>query len=350
MITHSKPWITEADQQAVVTVLSSGMIAQGQLVHQLETKVAHYLDVAGGVAVASGSSALVLALTALGVNNDDEVILPTYVCKSVMESVIGVGAKPVLCDIGHDGNMTQETIAAQVTSKTAVIIVVHIFGVAANTHALKCFGIPIIEDCCQAFGTSINGAKVGSIGTIGIFSFHATKCLTTGEGGMAVSNSSNLLEKMRSLRDGDSFSVKERITAPLTDLQAALGLSQLSRYSNFLQRRQEIANYYLHHLHNCSLELPAAINQISIFFRFPVRVNGNFETYQQQFHHHNIQVRRGVDNLLHRLLGLEPHQFPTAERLFAETVSLPIYPALSNAELQQVVLACHTIWSNQREY
>lgn len=344
MITHSQPWITDADKQAVRVVLESGMIAQGRLVEQLETEVANYLGLAGGVAVASGSTALVLALKALDVKCDDEVILPTYVCKSVLESVISVGAKPVLCDIGNDWQMTQQTIASQVTSHTAAIIVVHLFGIACDTQAIKSFAIPIIEDCCQAFGASFNDTKVGSIGTISIFSFHATKCLTTGEGGMAVSNSSTLLARMRSLRDGDQYTLERRILAPMTDLQAALGLSQLARYPQFLQRRQEIANYYFHHLQNCSIHIPEAIRQLSIFFRFPVRVQGDFETYQQQFNQYNIHVRRGVDNLLHRLLGLDQDLFPIAERLFTETVSLPIYPALSNEEIKKVVLTCQTIW------
>jgi UDP-4-amino-4-deoxy-L-arabinose-oxoglutarate aminotransferase len=344
MIPHSQPWLSDADKQAVTVVLGSGMIAQGQLVHQFETEVAHYLGLAGGVAVASGSTALVLALKALNVKCNDEVILPTYVCKSVLESVLSVGAKPVLCDIGNDWRMTQETIASKVTSHTAAIIVVHLFGIASETQAIKSFGIPIIEDCCQAFGASFNDTKVGSIGTIGILSFHATKCLTTGEGGMAVSNSSTLLERMRSLRDGNHYSLDRRILAPMTDLQAALGLSQLARYAQFLKRRQEIANYYFHHLQNCSIHIPETIRQLSIFFRFPVRVQKDFETSQQQFNQYNIHVRRGVDNLLHRLLGLDKNLFPIAERLFTETVSLPIYPALSNEEIKKIVLACQTIW------
>jgi UDP-4-amino-4-deoxy-L-arabinose-oxoglutarate aminotransferase len=347
MIAHSKPWITDSDLRAVDTVLTSGMIAQGKLVREFEVKVAQYLGVADGVAVNSGTAALVLALKALGVGPNCEVIIPTYVCKSVAEAVISAGARPILCDVGDEWNMTVETVALKVTPRTAAIIVVHIYGIPADTYSFKKFGVPIIEDACQAFGASIHGAKVGTIGTIGVFSFHATKCLTTGEGGMAVSNDPDLIERMRVLRDGLNFALGERVASPMTDLQAALGLSQLSRYSEFLSRRKEIADLYFTKLSECHVQLPKAIREKSIFFRFPLRVQGDFDMHRQQFEKLGVHVRRGVDALLHRIMGLDKHLFPVAEKLFAETVSIPIYPALKEKEVETVIEACHTIWGSR---
>lgn len=344
MITHSKPWIVDSDRQAVDAVLASGMLAQGRLVRAFEARVSQYLGSGGGVAVASGTAALILALKALKVGATHEVIVPTYVCKSVVEAVVSTGAKPVLCDVGEEWNMTAETVAPKVTSRTAAIVVVHIFGIPANTYSFKQFGVPIVENCCQAFGARADGANVGTIGSVGVFSFHATKCLTTGEGGLAMSSDLGLLERMRSLRDGNCSATGERVASPMTDLQAALGLSQLSRYPQFLKRRKEIAELYFAELRGCSIQLPEAVREKSIFFRFPVRVQGDFNVYQRRFEALKIHVRRGVDNLLHRAVGLERHDFPVAEKLLSETVSIPIYPALEDKELQEVISACCKVW------
>ena len=177
-----------------------------------------------------------------------------------------------------------------------------------------------------------------------MFSFHATKCLTTGEGGLATSSDVGLVERMRVLRDGVDSALGERLASPMTDLQAALGLSQLSRYSEFLRRRKAIADLYFAQLSEYAIQLPEAVRGKSVFFRFPVRVQGDFDVYRQRFEALGVQVRRGVDALLHRVMGLDKHTFPVAERLFAETVSIPIYPALKDEEVQTLIAACRAIW------
>ena len=343
MISHSKPWITETDRHAVDQVLATGMIAQGAMVADFEAKVAAYLGLAGGVAVSSGTAALVLALKALGVTRNDDVIAPTYVCKNVVDAVLCAGAKPVLCDVGNDWNMTAATVAPKVTARTAAIIVVHLFGIPTDTNSFAQFGVPIVEDCCQAFGARLNGAHVGSFATVGVFSFHATKCLTTGEGGIVVSNDADLLVRMRDLRNGSDSFADGRVASPITDIQAALGLSQLARYPQFLARRQEIADLYFSELRTCSIELPVMVRGRSIFFRFPVRVRGNLERYEGEFRELNVRVRPGVDALLHRAMGVDPRLFPVAETLFAETLSIPIYPALQDEELERLVAACRAV-------
>jgi perosamine synthetase len=344
VITHSKPCILDSDRRAVDHVLASGMIAQGSLVHQFEDEAAAYLGVRGGVATASGTAALTLALKALRIAPLSEVILPTYVCRSVAEAVVSAGATPVLCDVSEEWNMTPETVAPLISSRTAAIIVVHVFGIPADTSAFKNFGIPIIEDCCQAFGARVRNSNVGTIGSIGVFSFHATKCLATGEGGLAVSNDKDVVRRMRSLRDGASSRVDARVASPMTDMQAALGLSQLSQYNMFLNRRKAIADLYFAELSDCSCQLPTIIRQKSIFFRFPVRVRGDFDLFRQHFNSLDIQVRRGVDDLLHREVIHQKQDFPLAERLYTETVSLPIYPALKEEEARAVIQACRKVW------
>lgn len=322
------------------------MIAQGRLVENFEQAVASYLQTAGGVATGSGTAALILALKALGVGSEDEVILPTYVCKSVAEAVTTVGAKPVLCDVGEQWNMTAQTVAPHVNARTAAIIVVHIFGIVTDTRSFKEFNVPLIEDCCQTFGAQIDGAYAGTVGDIGFFSFHAIKCLTTGEGGMAVTNDFHLLEIMQRLRDSAANSIVEaRLTSPMTDLQASLGLSQLARYDDFLSRRKRLADLYFNELRSCAIELPEAVRSESIFYRFPVRSRGVFEKERERFDALGVQVRQGVDRLLHRLMNVDAELFPVAERLFDQTVSIPLYPALPDEEAWKVIEACRVVWA-----
>lgn len=344
MITHSKPWITEADREAVGRVLSGGMVARGRVAEEFEAAAAGYLGASDGVAAASGTAALLLTLRALGVGAGDEVILPTYVCKSVHEVVTTLGARGVLCDVGDDWNMTPREVAPHVTERTAAIIVVHIFGIAADTRAFTEFGVPVVEDCCQAFGAKAGGEFAGTVGAAGVYSFHAIKCLTTGEGGLAVSNDPRLIERMRELRDGGEGLAEARVAAPLTDMQAALGLSQLARYEEFQSRRQKIAARYFDELSGCPVRLPEGVKGASMFYRFPVRAGGDFRDGRRRFEERGVQVRRGVDRLLHRFLGLERGLFPNAERLFRETVSIPIYPALADAEVERVAEAARAVW------
>ncbi len=330
--------------QAVTDVMAKGMIAQGELVAKLEEETSRFLGAGASVSAGSGTAALGFALQGLNIGPGAEVILPTYVCKSVLDAVCSVGAAPVLCDVSADWVMTPDTVRPRITPNTRAIIVVHIFGIAADTPSFREFGVPIIEDSCQAFGGTIGARRVGMLGDVGVFSFHATKCLTTGEGGLVVSHDRELLHRIRTLRDGDPTQLSKRFPTGLSDLQAALGLSQLRRYPQFLQRRRELANVYFAHLNGDGVQLPLALGDRSIFFRFPVRTHRSFDDEHTAFAREGIHVRRGVDQLLHRLLGLKDHDFPNATRLYDETISIPLYPSLSRKEVDRLISACHCVW------
>lgn len=327
MIPHSRPWITETDQLSVQSVLASGMIAQGEKVLQFENAVCNYLGVRYAVTQSSGTAALVLALRTLDIGHNDEVILPTYVCRSVLEAVLSVGARPVLCDVDDTGVVTTVTIDPHITSKTKAIIAVHIFGHPCNLEGLKQMGIPVIGDACQAFGLNINGLMSEAFGDIGILSFHATKCLTSGEGGMLVTCNKAWGERARQLAEG-STSPSLRNVAPVSDLQAALGLSQLGRYSDFLNRCNELRCQYTKEAQRLGIKIgdPAKSNML---FRFTLRTDQLFEIVQAKFREQGVSVRRGVDELLHRTLGLSDSLFPIAVRLYEQTISVPFYPSLS---------------------
>lgn len=347
IISHSKPHLTAADHGAITTVLKSKMIAEGTLVRDFERALSQYLGLKGGVATPSGTGALFLALKALEVGENDEVILPTYVCRSVWDAARATGARPILCDVGDDWCMNLDTIKPCVTSKTKAIIIVHTFGIMADVGPICEIGIPVIEDCCQSLGARSYGRMAGTFGQLAVVSFHATKLLATGEGGMVLTDDADLLRKLNLLKHGGKESPATRYRQPLSDLQAALGLSQLRRYDSFLQRRRLIADYYFDHLKNLSIRLPYLIRDRSIFFRFPLRVRGDFEQLRVSFDTEGIQVRHGVDTLLHRLFRMDSSRFPVAEKCFSETLSIPLYPALTRKECIRIINSCHRILGNK---
>jgi UDP-4-amino-4-deoxy-L-arabinose-oxoglutarate aminotransferase len=338
LITHSKPWISDSDIESVEKVMLSGMIAKGEHVRAFESAVSRYLGTPESVAVGSGTAALVLAMRAMGIGKGDEVILPTYVCISVANAVKAVGAVPVLCDVGICWNMTPEEVEKRITGKTKAIILVHIFGIASDPEPFLGFNIPVIEDCCQAFGASANGRKTGTAGKVGIFSFNAIKCLTTGEGGMATSSDSALISRMKELRSSNA------VPSPMTDIQAVLGLSQLSRYDEILSRRAAIAEKYFSGLPKNLTERISGVRRDSMFFRFPLIASEDFEEARRHFESRGIAVRKGVDSLIHRQFGLSDAQFRNATELFNNTISLPIYPALSQEEAGAVLGEAVSYW------
>lgn len=334
-ILHSKPWITEEDKLSVAETLSSGMLAQGEKVKEFELKFSDWVGGKTGIATGSGTSAIYLALLTLDIKSEDEVILPTYVCESVLEAVLSSGAKPVLCDVGPDWVVEPNCVEKLITPKTVAIIVPHMYGIFADVKGFKKFNVPVIEDCAQAVGDK----KIDSIqGDIAVFSFHPTKCLTTGEGGMLVSGNEKINEKARELRDGDKNNLHARFLSPMSNIQAALGISQLNRYPEFLRKRREIAGKYLTHLAAIDLKLVNyEAKASSMFFRMPVRTIGGAYKYQGLFEKEKIHVRKGVDKLLHRMMKLDDALFPMAVQHFDTTVSVPIYPALTDGDILKCV-------------
>jgi dTDP-4-amino-4,6-dideoxygalactose transaminase len=333
MIPHSRPWISAADTDAVASVMRSDMIAQGATTATFEASLSRWLDLPHpGVAAGSGAAALHLALLAIGVGAGSDVVLPTYVCRSVLDVVLSTGARAVLADIGEEFVITPSNVAPLVSARTHALIVPHIYGIFADVAAFRAFGVPIIEDCAQAL---VRAESCRVTGDIGIFSFHPTKCLTTGEGGLAVALDPELNDRLRSARDGGRRT--RAVFAPLSNVAAALGLSQLARYDDALARRRGIAEQY-------RLAMGGAASSLlrrtpwdrTMHFRFPISYPGGFEAAEEPFARDGVVVRRGVDELIHRLVGRPDQAFPVATHLFDTTVSVPIYPALSEDE----VLAC----------
>jgi UDP-4-amino-4-deoxy-L-arabinose-oxoglutarate aminotransferase len=333
-IPHSKPLLEAEDHAALADALASGMIASGERAERFEREVADREGLPEALTCASGTAALVLALRALGIGAGKEVILPTYVCSEVLAAVLSVGATPVLCDIGPAWLMTPESVLARMTPKVGAIILVRIFGYAAPAMPFASFGVPIILDAAQAFGTpDTEGAEAL------VLSFHATKCLATGEGGMVLFRDPAPAARARALRDGHG----EKVPSPFSDLQAALGLSQLRAYPRFLARRRQLAARYRQALADTKVTLPV-FSAADVIFRFTVLWDRGFEQAAPLFAKKGVQVRRGVDALLHRNLGGSDSDFANACDRFEKTISLPLYPALRDEEADTVLAAAVEIF------
>jgi perosamine synthetase len=344
MILHSKPWVTASDLSYLKRVLDSRMLAQGEETAAFEKALSRWYGIDdGGVAVASGAAALLLALLAFEIRPGDEVVLPTYVCRTVLEAVITAGATPVCCDVGPQWVVTPDNMAPRLTDRTRALIVPHMYGIFAPVASFRAFGIPVIEDCAQALA----GCGQRRIeGDIAIFSFNPTKCLATGEGGMAISAAPGLVAMMRAHRDGKVEAPARRLFSPLSDLAAGLGLSQLARYEEALARRAHLAQLYRQRLAPLIPDsLPALSGDQTMWFRFPLWIPGGLDACQELFAHRGVHVRQGVDNLLHRCMKLSDREYPAAVRHFQETVSLPLYPALTGAEHTRCVEAAEEIFS-----
>ncbi len=331
LIPHSRPWLNEDDRRAVDAALDSMMVADGDLSRTLEASAAEYLGQAGGVATPDGTTALYLALRALDVGPAHEVVIPTYVCEAVAQAVRWTGATPVLCDVGDDWCVNVDTVRRVITRRTKAVIVVHTFGIVAYTPPIVALGLPVIEDLAQAFGAPSPAGMAGSFGTMSITSFHATKCLTTGEGGMAFTLDKALLGRLRALKATDH-------RLPLSNLQAALGLSQLARYGEFLARRAQIAARYRRSIPDRHLP-PAAVLERTMHFRFPVRVARDVEGLMAEFAARGVLAKRGVDAMLHA----DPGTFPGAESAFEHTLSLPIHPSMTAGDVDRVVAAAEQV-------
>lgn len=332
MIAHSKPYITVADTNAVHAQLASGMISEGDITKKFENDVSNYSKVKYSIATSSGSNALVLAYLTLGIKPRDEIIIPSYVCKNVIQAIYQIGATPVLCDIGDTWCMTAEAVSRCISKRTKAIVLVHIFGINANTDAISKLNVPIIEDRCQAFGLEEAGKLEPLKGRIAVYSFHGTKCLTTGEGGMLSMNDVQLSENANRLKNEQSPFHR------LSDLQASLGISQLKQYDKMKGKRKQIVDAYFKFFPEDLTQNTVKVSKKSIFFRFPIKIkNKDIDKSIDWFSAKGISVRRGVDELLHRSLNQNDKKFSNTVETFKRTLSLPIYPSLTVQEVDKII-------------
>lgn len=339
-IPHSRPWLTEADVEAVAAVVRSGYIAQGPETEAFEGEVAASLGVGYGVAVNSGTSALHLALRAHGVGSGDEVIIPSYVCTALYHAVCHSGATPVIVDSAERGyNLDAGAVHERLTARTKAVVVPHMFGFPAPVEEIVALGVPVLEDCALALGAKRRGRFVGTFGTAAICSFYATKLLATGEGGMVLTNDSALVERLRDLRTYDCRDeLRVRYNCKMSDLHAALGRSQLRRYPEFLRRRRRIAKQYLQAFAELPIDLPdQSPSDDPAWYRFVLRLRTPVPAMLARLAEHGIMADRPVYRPIHQYLGAPVEEFPNSEALYKSACSVPLYPALRDDEIERVI-------------
>jgi perosamine synthetase len=336
-IPHSRPTIGENEVRSVSKVMLSGQIAQGEMVEKLETNLREYFGVKGAVLTNSGTSALHLGLIAMGVGSGDEVLLPSYVCTAPLNAIYMAGALPVLCDIElRNFNISRESMDSRLSDKTKAVIVPHMFGNVADIDKISEPGIKVIEDCAHSAGALYSGCKAGSMGEFSIISFYANKMIAAGEGGAVLSNNEELLESVKDMRDYDEKEeYKLRFNYKMTDIQAAVGIEQLSRLDGFINRRKALAAGYQRAFKNIDVICPEWEFD-HVFYRYVIRIRKNVSEVMDRLREKNIIAAKPVYKPLHRYFETRAG-FKRTDEVYATSLSLPIYPDLSD-EAQKVVI------------
>ena len=334
-IPHSRPLIGAAEHRAVSRVLASGLLAEGQEVAGFEREMARRLDRRHAAAVSSGTAALHLALTALGIGSGDRVALPSFVCAALLHAIELAGAEPLLIDIDPSTfNLDPDDLRKRLRSRTKAVIVPHMFGLPASMTEIAACGVPIVEDCALALGAKYRRQPVGSLGVLSVVSFYATKMIASGEGGMVLGNRVGLLQDVLDRRSYDGRSRhRPRFNYKMTDLQAALGKAQLRRLTDFVRRRRRLASFYTKKLEGGPWDLPP-LDRGHCFYRFVARPRRGTERLLIELERRGIDARRPVFRPLHRYLDLSG--FPGTNEAYRRAVSIPLYPALSSVEAERV--------------
>ena len=372
----SLPDITDAEVRAVVGSLRSGRLSMGPKVQEFERLVARWTGRSHGVAVSSGTAGLHVALTALGVGPGDEVITPAFSFVASANCILYVGATPVFVDCDpRTLNVRPEAVEAKITPKTRAIIGVDVFGNPAGMPRLAAIcnknEIPLIEDACEGLGGRLRSEAVGSFGRVAVFGFYPNKQITTGEGGMIVTNDDRLADVCRSLRnhgrasagesEGDecaenlgSWLQHERIgfNYRLDEMSAALGVAQMRRLDELVEARAWVAEAYTRHLVGSPhLIVPTVEPDTTMgWFVYVVRLSDRFSEADRDsiiagLRRHDVGAAAYFPPVpllppYRERFGYQPGDFPVAESVSHRTIALPFFTRLTDREVD---LVCQTL-------
>ena len=337
MIVHNKPYCAQGDAEVIATVLNSGWIAQGQGVQDFEGEFCDFMNGGGACACSSGTAGLYLALLSLGMGEGKRVALPSYACTALLNAVNLTGATPVLCDVDLD---TFCLNPKQVPCADSVIAV-HSYGSMADVDGFRDKGMTVIEDCCHSLGGFFAGDPIGSKADVAVFSFYATKIITCGHGGLVWSKSSDAGEFCRDYRDFDGRdSYKPRFNFHMSDIQAAMVSNQFKDLESIRARRAVIASRYAQCLEGKVSHQRFGNNSEAMYYRFVVLLESENErdALLAKLKQAGIGSAIPVEKweLLHRYLNLNPSDYPNAERIAETSLSLPVYPLLTDEEISCV--------------
>ncbi|MFA5181802.1 MAG: UDP-4-amino-4,6-dideoxy-N-acetyl-beta-L-altrosamine transaminase [Syntrophales bacterium] len=375
MIPYGKQSIDADDIRSVVEVLQSDWLTTGPKVHEFEKAFADRVGAKHAVAVSSGTAALHASMFALGIHAQDEVIVPTVTFAATANCVVFQGGTPVFADVESRTILIDPlSVESRITSKTKAIIAMDYAGQPCDYDTLAAIAerhhLALVADACHSLGAYYKGRPVGSLALLNAFSFHPVKHITTGEGGMITTDDSKLAEKMRLFRNhGITTDHREReaqgswfyemidlgYNYRITDFQCALGISQLNRLPQWVERRREIAFRYNEAFNDMSHVKPLSVqNEIyHAYHLYVVRVGDNCATQDRKeifrkFREEGIGVNvHYIPVHLHpfyqKSFNTTPGLCPIAEEAYKQIFSLPIFPAMTDKEVDAVIDVCMKI-------
>lgn len=354
MIPIAKIVLSKEEEEAVLKVLRSGTLAQGEEVEKFEKEFASYLGVRYAVAVSNGTVALYLALLSLKLKKDSEVITTPFSFFASTSTILQAGLKPVFVDVGRDFNIDVSKIEDKITKKTRAILPVHLFGNPCEMDKIlslaKKYNLAVIEDACQALGAEYDGKKVGTFGKLGSFSFYATKNMTTGEGGMIVTNDKKLYDFLKMARNHGSrkryFHEFPGYNFRMTEIQASLGRVQLKKLDIFNKKRVKNASFLNDLLKDVKgLRLPKISGYKNhVFHQYTIIINKDFPLTRQKLLEE--LSKKGIGHgifyplPIHKQPAIKQFGYddylPISEALSKQVISLPIHPHLKKKDLDYI--------------
>ncbi len=369
MISIAKPVMGDEEISAVTEVLRSGMLAQGKVVTEFEGALSEYIGIKDAIAVSNGTVALDIALKSLDIRDRDEVIVPSFTFISTANAVLFQGAKPVFADVDMKTfNIDPYDVMERITDRTKAIIGVHLFGQPFDVKELQDIcddhNLYLIEDCAQSIGAEYEGRQTGNFGTLGCFSFYATKNMTTGEGGSIVTDSDELSTRCRLLRNhGESQKYYHTMLGynyRMTDIQAAIGVVQLEKLDQLNESRIRNAAYLNKHLKIPGLKTPYTKKNVThVYHQYAAVIEEDFPLTRDEFMEY--LAKEGIGSAIHYPLPIhkqplyqelgytdEDVRCPNAVELSGRILSLPIHPALKEEDLAYIADTINGIESSSR--
>lgn len=366
-IPYGRQWIDNEDISSAVSILRSDTIARGPKVKEFEETVAAYCQAKYAVAVSSGTAALHIACLASEIDKGDEVITTPISFVASSNCILYCGGNPVFADIQNDTiNINPQEIVKKISKKTKAIITVHFAGHPCDLKEIRKiadkYNLKIIEDAAHALGAEYRGTKIGSCkySDMVVLSFHPVKHITTGEGGMVLTNSKDLYKKLIAYRNHGIIKDRESLFKKdegrwyyemqllgfnywITDFQCALGISQFEKLEKFVENRRQLANFYYTQLHKVeAIELPTERNYIkSAWHIYVIRIKKN----RKKVFNRLMRFRIGVNvhygpiylHPFYQKLGYQKGLCPEAETYYSQALTIPLYPHMAKKDAAYVV-------------
>ncbi len=340
MVPHFRPSFSIAEQTAAKEVIKSQYVAQGRYVQRMEELLAQFVHKKFGIAVSSGTTALILALKALKITPDDEVIIPSYTCTALWHAVKAIDAIPVFADVETTYyNLDPADVKNKLSAKTRAIIFPHMFGQPGRIQEVIAFGIPVIEDIAQSIGANIAGQPIGSFGALTIMSFYATKVIGAGEGGAIFTDDATIADYLRDIREYDEKEeLIPRINAKMSDITAAIVIEQFKKLPMFLDKRNRIFRSYEPHIENHLIIPVQSNNNIYKSNNFRCIVSHPEKTADEIIEigkQNNVTIRKPVFRPIHQYI--EKLSYPATESAWQKQASVPIFTDMTDTEILTVI-------------